>query len=231
MAWSRRRAKITGAFVAVAPELASDRVRFAAVRANVLAHRYLPTAFVLNPSAKAKGFSTVGPKDEIIPATSPDPAKPAGPTFLAWTPSNRLFAGAPDGGITIWSALMKPEPANRDHKAPVKAWTACTGTGDFATGDDKGTVAIWPYKGGKPTLEAVFAAPVVGLSFSPSGAWLAVTDNTGWLAIVDVATAKVLQRKKLSAPVKALAFGPNDDVMIVGTGKTVEVWHLPELMK
>ncbi len=224
-------AKVNGTFVAVAPELSSNRVRFAAVRGNLVAHRFVATTFVLNPP-KAKGFAVVGLKDEVTPAANgPDPGKPNGPTFLAWTGADRLLAGAPDGAVTVWSPLMKLEMVNRDHKAPVKAWAPCTGTGNFATGDDKGMVVIWPYKSGKPTAEAVFTVPVTGLAFSPSGAWLAVTDNTGWLAIVDVATAKVLQRKKLAAPIKALAFGPNDDAMILGNGKTVEVWHLPELMK
>ncbi len=224
-------AKINGAFVAVAPDLANDRVRFAAVRGNALAHRFLSTTFVLTPP-KAKGFATTVPKDEVTPAgITTDPTKPTGPTFLAWTPADRLFAGAPDGSITIWSLPMKAETVNRDHKAPVKAWTACVGTGDFATGDDKGTIALWLYRGGKPTVEAVFAAPVTGLSFAPSGAWLAVTDNTGWLAIIEVPTGKVVQRKKLAAPVKALAFGPNEDTMTLGAGKTVEVWRLSELMK
>ncbi len=224
-------AKIPGTVVAVAPELTSDRVRFAAVRGNLLQHRFLSTAFVINPP-KAKGFAVPTSKDEVIPAANgPDPAKPAGPTFLAWTPSGRLFAGTPDGGVLAWSILMKPEPVNRDHKAAVRAWTACDGTGDFATGDDKGVVAVWPYKGGKPALGPVFTVPVVGLSFSPSGTLLAATDNTGWLALVDTATLKVVQRRKLPAPVKALAFGPNDDAIILANGKTAEVWWMPELMK
>ncbi|HEY1187066.1 MAG TPA: hypothetical protein VGE74_05380 [Gemmata sp.] len=70
-----------------------------------------------------------------------------------------------------------------------------------------------------------------GCRSRPRGAWLAATERTGWLALVDVPTLKVLQRKKLPAPVTALAFGPNDDVMVLGPGKAVEVWWLPELMK
>ena len=60
---------------------------------------------------------------------------------------------------------------------------------------------------------------------------MAATDNTGWLAIVDATTLTVLRRKKLPAPVKALAFGPYDDALILGNGKAVEVWYLAELMK
>jgi hypothetical protein len=222
-------ARIVGPFVAVAPDVVNDRVRFAAVRGNLVAQRTVPAAFVSNPP-KAKGFATVGPKDESAAASAPDTGKPNGPTFLAWAPTDKLLAAAPDGTITVWSAAMKVETVNRDHKAPVKAWAACAGTGDFATGDDKGTVLLWPYKG-KPVAEPVFTAPVTGMSFAPSGARLAATDASGALAIVEVPTGKVIQRKKFPAPVKALAFGPNEDTLTIAAGKAAEVWWLRELMK
>ena len=224
-------AKLTGTLVAVAPEVTNDRVRFAAVRGNVVAHRLLPTAFVVSPP-KGKDFAVPTVKDELVPAgNGPDPAKPTGPTFLAWTLGNRLLAGATDGAVTAWSVQMKPEPVHRAHKAAVRVWAASHATGDFATGDDKGTVAIWPKAGGKPTAGAVFTVPVVALAFSPSGKWLAAADNTGWLVLVEAATLKVTQRKKLPAPAKTLAFGPKDDALILGNGKAVEVWKLAELFK
>ncbi|MBY0459623.1 MAG: hypothetical protein K2V38_20075, partial [Gemmataceae bacterium] len=223
-------AKINGQFVAVAPELANERFRYAAVRGNTIAHRLLPTAFVANPP-KAKGFAFPGVKDEVTPlGVTADPPRPANLTFLAWGPGARLFAGAPDGTITTWSAAMKPEPASREHKAAVRAW-AHSAAGDLLTGDDKGQVALWPTKGGKPTADAVFTVPVAALAFAPSGAKFAAADNTGWLAVVESSTLKVLQRKKLPASVKALTFGPKDDVLLLGNGKTVEVWALAELMK
>jgi hypothetical protein len=31
--------------------------------------------------------------------------------------------------------------------------------------------------------------------------------------------------------VRALAFGPTDDLILLGTGRTFELWHRPELAK
>ncbi len=122
-------------------------------------------------------------------------------------------------------------PSN-DHKTPVRAWADCPATGDFATGDDKGNVALWPGKGGPPTLWPVLnGAPVAGLSFNAAGSRLAATDNAGWLVIWDTAAGKALHRVKRPAPVKAMTYGPNNDVFILAAGKTVEVWWLPELVK
>jgi DNA-directed RNA polymerase subunit RPC12/RpoP len=229
-------AKIPGAPVAISPAAASDRIHFAAVRGNTLQNRSLATAFVQRPPVKAKdtgvAYALPGKGDEVAAQGSgPDQPKPAGPTFLAWTPGGRLFAGQPDGAIAIWSSVLRPEAASRDHKAAVKAWADCPGTGDFATGDDQGVVAWWPYKGGKPTVAPVLTAPITALAFAPSGAWLAVADATGWLVIWDVAAGKALHRKMRTPPVKAMAFGPNDDVLILAAGRTVEVWYVPELVK
>lgn len=224
-------AKLNGALVAVAPDLSGDRVRFAAVRGNVIASRLLSSSFVLNPPAKGKGFAVPAARDEITPQGVTADPRVANPTFLAWTHSNKLLAGLPDGSVSVWSAQMRPEPAVREHKAPVRAWAASAATGAFATGDDKGAVAVWPFKGGKPTLAPVLTAPVAALSFSPSGLWLAAIDNAGTLVLADATTLQVVQRKKLPAPAKAMAFGPADDLLVLGGGKAVEVWWLPALLK
>ena len=104
---------------------------------------------------------------------------------------------------------MRPEAGSTDHKAPVKAWAECFASSDFATGDEKGTVALWPGKGGKPTVWSVFdGAPITGISFNATGSRLAVTDNTGWLVIWDTAAGKALHRVKRPGRVKAMAYGP-----------------------
>ncbi len=230
-------AKVPGAPVAVGPELSNERVRFAAVRGNTIQHRFLATAFVANPPAKKTdkaAFVFPGKGDEVVPgASAADPQKPngaPGPTFLAWGAGNRLFAGLNDGAVAIWSETMRPEPQSRDHKATVKAW-ARANTGDFATGDEQGNLGVWSAKGGKPTVGSVLVTPITGLSFAPSGARLLIADSTGWLVIWDVANGKALHRVKRPVPVKALAFGPTDDIVILAVGKTVEVWSVAELVK
>jgi hypothetical protein len=228
--------KIPGTPVAIAPELDDDRVRFAAIRGNTVQHRLITTAFIQNPLVKGKAFAHVIPNpktDESVPKDNTrDPNKPATVSFLAWGPNNRLFAGQNSGSISIWDATMRPEAQNSDHKSAVKAWATCSGNGDFATGDEKGHVALWSSKGGKPIMWQVFdGAPVTGLSFNTTGTRLAITDNTGWLVIWDAVVGKAIHRVKRPAQVKAMTYGPSDDYMILAAGKTVEVWWVPELVK
>jgi hypothetical protein len=229
-------AKIPGTPVAVAPDV-GERVRFAAVRGNAILHRLLDAEFVRNPpvgKGKKPDYAVPNPKgDEIIPKDGGrNPAKPAGLTFLAWGPGGRLFAGQPNGTISVWSAAMRPEAPSRDHKAAVRAWAECPATGGFATGDEKGSLALWPLGGGRPALWPVFdGAPISGLSFNANGSRLAVTDNTGWLVIWDAVAGKAIHRVRRPAPVKALAYGPGNNVVILAAGRTAEVWWLPELLK
>jgi hypothetical protein len=238
-------AKIPGTPVAVAPEPDGERIRFAAVRGNAVQHRTLAVAFIANPpvpKGKAGPYATPNPNpkggDEAIPAgNAADPQKPGGPgpTFLAWSSASppRLFAGQADGAVTVWSSTMRPEPQSRGHKGPVKAWAACYATGDFATADDNGGLAVWPAKGGKPVFHGgVLSTPITSLSFNPTGSRLAITDTTGWVVIWDTAAAKAIHRiKARPTGIKAMAYGPNDDVILLASGKTVEVWSLPELLK
>jgi hypothetical protein len=229
-------AKIPGTPVAVAPEV-GERVRFAAVRGNAVLHRLLDAGFVRNPpvgKGKKSDYAVPNPKsDEIIPKDrARDPARPAGLTFLAWGPGDRLFAGQPSGTISIWSSAMRPEAPSRDHKAAVRAWAECPATGGFATGDEKGSFALWPLGGGRPVLWPVFdGATITGLSFNADGSRLVLADNTGWLVIWDAVAGKVVHRVKRPAPVKALAYGPGNNVVILAAGRTAEVWWLPVLLK
>ncbi len=229
-------ARIPGSPVAIVTD-ATERIRFAAVRDNVIRHRLLDADFVRNPpigKGKKEDYALPNPKrDEIIPREHVrDPAKPADLTFLAWGPVGRLFAGQPGGSISIWSAAMQAEPTNHDHKATVKVWAACLATGGFATGDEKGNLALWPLGGGRPTLESVFeGAPITQLAFNPDGSRLAITDDTGRLIIWDTAASKPIHRAKRPTPIKALAYGPGSNVLTIASGHTAEVWWLPQLLK
>lgn len=223
--------KIPGTAVAIAAALADDRIRLAAVRGNTLQHRVLPVSFVLHPPTKTRDLAIPGKTDEIIPINIPrDPPKPPGPTFLGWG-GDRLYAGQPDGTITIYNLAMRPEAPARDHRAAVRAWAASP-NGDFATGDEKGTVALWSVRGGKPTLWPVFdGVAVTGLSFNRTGSQLAITDSTGWLAIWDISAGRLRHRVKRPTPIRAVTFGPSDDLLLLAARRTVEVWSLPELVK
>lgn len=223
-------AKLLGAPVAVSSELAGERIRFAAVRGNVLAPRSIAAAFVQTPP-KAEGYALPGRSDETNLFPGKDPNRPRELTFLAWPPGDRFFAGQPDGAISVWTGTGRSESALREHKGAVRAWAECTATGDFATGDDLGFVGVWSLTGAKPKLREVLKTPLTGLSFSPSGARLAITDKTGWLVIWDAVAGRAVHRKKMPTAVQAVAFGPGDDVLSLAAGHTVEVWWLPELVK
>lgn len=224
-------ARVPGTPVAVSPDI-DGRVRYVAVRGNALQQRLLPLEFVTKPPKAARDFAVAQPRDEIQPMDTKDATKPANLTLLAWASATKLVGAQQTGTVTAWSLSMRADAPANDHKAPVRAWTACA-TGDFATGDDKGNVALWYAKGGKPSVWPLFEnTPVSVLALNATGTRLVAADNTGWLVVWDTATGKpAFPRTKRPAPVKALCFGPTDDLMLVSSGRAVQVWALAELMK
>ena len=84
-----------------------------------------------------------------------------------------------------------------------------------------------------PHLLAVTAADtaVTQLSFGPSGTLLAVLDSAGVVRVWDLAAMRSILKVTRPKPVKAIAFGPTDDVLLLADGKAVDLWHLPELAK
>lgn len=224
-------AKLPGGPIAISSDLDAERVRFVTIRGNTVAYRLIASTFIQTPPKVEKGYALPGKGDEINPGAGKDPTKPRDPTFIAWPPGDRFFVGQSDGTIHIWSSARRADAPHRDHKAAVRAWAACIATGDFATGDDAGNVGIWSLTGDAPKVTSALATPVTGLSFSPSGARLAITDGTGWLVIWDPVAGKAIHRVKRPTAVKAMALGPGEDVIVLAAGRTVEVWWLPELVK
>lgn len=224
-------ARVPGTPVAVSPDV-DGRVRYVAVRGNALQQRLLPLDFVTKPPKAARDFAVAQARDEIQPMDAKDATKPANLTLLAWASATKVVGAQQTGTVTSWSQTMRADAPANDHKAPVRAWAACA-TGDFVTGDEKGNVALWYAKGGKPTLWPLFEnTPVAALALNATGTRLAAADNTGWLVVWDTATGKpAYPRTKRPAAVKALAFGPTDDLMLVSSGRAVQVWVLAELMK
>ncbi|MBA4064028.1 MAG: hypothetical protein C0501_10010 [Isosphaera sp.] len=208
--------------------------RFAAARPGALALRSVPVAALRRRDPKAKGFTVLNPKDEAVPADvkaqllSPGPR----PTFLAWHPTGQLLAGQPDGSILSWGANGPGYSVlTREHKAPVRAWAACPGTWDFATGDEKGMVGLWADKATAPRMFTAAAGPITQLSFSPSGRGLAVLGGGGVVWVWDLAEMRAVVKATRPTPITVLAYGPQDDLLILGDGKTLELWHRDELAK
>lgn len=214
--------------------------RYAVYRLQSLVVRYPPADRLKGGKADPwdpKSFVTLHPKDEVQPPDVDGPLDPPArePTFLAWHPPGRLLGGMPDGSVVAWGRTRPrsgSEVVCRDHTAPVRAWAAAAWTWDFATGDDKGAVGLWP--DGAATPRAVFAgaaAAIKDMAFSPCGRYLALADADGRAWVWDLHDRRPVVKTVRPEPVRAVAFGPNDDVVILGTGSAVELWHLPELAK
>ncbi|WP_439624255.1 WD40 repeat domain-containing protein [Gemmata sp.] len=213
--------------------------RFATVRGTALTIRYLPTALIKKPDTQAKGYPLLQPKDEVIPIDVKGQIPLGGqrPTFLAWHPTGKLLGGHADGSVVSWGAAgPRFEVVTREHKAAVRVWAASPATGDFATGDAGGGVGLWANKAMTPKVFAATSSIAAGaeirhLAFSPSGALLAVADAANVVWVWNVATMKPVVQVTRPTPVRALAFGPTDDLILLGTGRTFELWHRPELAK
>jgi hypothetical protein len=228
--------KIPGDPVAVFVD--PNRDRFLAIRGGKAMLRYVPTELIRNPPASktVKGFviPAPGPKgDEVFPAgVKVDYNLPGPLTFLAWHPTGKVLAGLPDGAIVTWPLPgPKSEPVTRVHKAPVRAWATAAGTWDFATGDDHGLVAVWPNKSLSPRTFGDGATPITQLAFDSWGLRLAVADTDGELGVWDSVGRELLFQVRRPTPVKAMAFGPTDDFLLIGDGKGVEVWSVEALAK
>lgn len=224
--------KIPGEPITVFPSPGGDR--FAAVRGNTLALRYVPGGLVAKPPASKSAFTITAPKDEVQPnnVKARVAAPPARPTFLAWHPAGRVIAGQPDGSILeLGGNAVRFTAATREHKAPVRAWAAAGTTWDFATGDDRGGVGIWSNRAMKPVLFTASTHAITQLAFGPSGAHVAVADAVGEISLWELWEPVLVFRVKRPAPVKAIAFGPSDDAIIISHGKSVELWSLSELVK
>lgn len=213
--------------------------RFATVRGNALTVRYLPTALIKKPDTRAKGYPLLQPKDEVIPIDVKGQILLGGqrPTFLAWHPTGKLLGGHADGSVVSWGGFgPRAEVVTREHKAAVRVWAASPATGDFATGDAAGGVGLWANKSMTPKVFAATSSVAAGgeikhLAFSPSGALLAAADAANVVWVWHLATMKPVVQVTRPTTVRALAFGPTDDLILLGTGRTFELWHRPELAK
>ncbi len=225
--------KIPGEMFVAFPSPGGER--FATVRGNGVAVRYVPTGLTSKPLAKSPGFVATTPKDEVLPAnTAPLLTGMGGRlTFLAWQPTGRLLGGLADGSILTWTGSPRTslQVVSRDHKAAVRAWATCAATGDFATGDDKGTVGVWAYRSAAPRTFRAAEAAITQLAFSPSGVYLVVADGTNVVRVWDLFSQRAVVKTIRPNPVRAVAAGPNDDLVLLAEGKSAELWHLDELAK
>lgn len=211
--------------------------RFAVFRPGALPLRYVPTERLkggkADPKAR-KDFDVLAPKDEVQPIDVKAQLAPPGPkpTFLAWHPTGKLLGGLPDGSILSWGDVgPRSTVISRDHKAPVRAWAASPNTWDFATADDKGVVGLWPDRAMTPRVFNGATAGITHMAFSPAGRFLALADAENQVWLWDLWNERSILKTKRPSPVRALAYGPSDDLLILSDGKSIDLWHVPELAK
>jgi len=208
--------------------------RFAAHRGNKLIIRYVPMELVKNPPmVKApERFVVCNPKQEVLP-TGVKPEYPVPDnmaTFLTFHPGGQLIWGRPEGSIRVWSTSnARAEEVTKEHKGAVNAW-AVNGP-DFATGDDKGTLAYWKEKVAKPVMYWNGKAAITHLSFTPQGGDLLVSDIAGGLSGWDVASGKRKFELTRPEPLVTLCYGPTSDHILLADGKGVQLWTVKALME
>jgi hypothetical protein len=212
--------KLLGELVAVFPEAGAER--FAALRGARISQRLIPAAIVKDPSVSlpVKGFVLPVSRLEVPPSGSRPELNPPvpKPTFLAWHPTGKLLAGTPSGEIVTWGTGMASSSATKAHTAAVTAWADAGGTWDFATADASGTIGVWANKSMTPTTFKTGAA-VTGLAMSYFGTHMAVVSADG----AEVWTTTGERVARVPGSVKAVAFGPTDDLLLIADGKGVRL--------
>ncbi len=145
---------------------------------------------------------------------------------LAVSPDGRLaLSGSFDQSAILWdlergAALQ----VLRFHDGAVNA-VAALPDGRFATAGEDGRIAFWRL--GRPEPESTVAAhggPIVGLSLSPDGGWLASAswDGTARLTPLAGGEARVLEGHQ--GQVNAVAFMGDGRIVTVGYDATLRIW-------
>lgn len=214
----------------VAVHFEPNRERFAALRGDRVQVRYIPMNLVNNLPA-SKGALTLAPKDETLPLGIPATGIPPAigkPTFLAWHPSGRLFAGGADGRIVTLPLGDKSAAfLSREHTAAVRAWELAP-NGDLFFGDDNGVVGYLPNRTQRIWTFRTGGVAVRGISVNPCGGELAVLDASGWVSLWTPQGEKLLEVKQ-KRKISAVCYAQREDMLLRADGRSVELWWLPEL--
>jgi WD40 repeat protein len=92
-------------------------------------------------------------------------------------------------------------------------------------------VGLWAYRSTAPRTFRAAEGAITHLAFSPSGVYLVVADSTNVVRVWDLFSQRAVVKTARSNPVRAVAAGPNDDLVLLADGKSAELWHLDELVK
>lgn len=141
----------------------------------------------------------------------------AGVTCVLFTPDGkRLISSSHDGTIRVWSwKRQKSERVLTGHPKSVRMVTFLDSTKIASAGWD-GTVRIWNWRTGK--LMQVLAAnigPIHAVAASSDRRWLVAGGEKG-LCVWKSGKAKWLPQRYLIAPVRTLAFHPDDKTLAIG---------------
>jgi len=225
--------RIAGEILAIAPAKAKERDRMAVLRGNRILVKLLPAGLPQKPTGTAiNGFTLLTTKQETQDASyRVDLTPPAKLTFLAFHPTGLLMGGQPDGSVITWSQKGPFKVENTTHKSPVRVVLHSPNGTDFALGDDHGLVTLWQNRTLLPTRHAMLTSTVTALALASSSQRLAAGNAAGQITIHDVKPPAEVGTLKVQGAVKALAFGPDDDSLIVAVGRGIEIHMLDSVIK
>ena len=149
---------------------------------------------------------------------------------LAIDDAGHIITGETDGTIQIWDAHSGRTLASaHGHEANV-AQLALVGD-TLVSGSWDTTTRRWRYPSLAPIDALHFDRVGGGMAVSPSGAMLAVADNTTTAQLWDLARGRIIDRVPTMDALTAVAFVDDDHLVVGGDGGHVELIDVAEPAK
>lgn len=154
---------------------------------------------------------------------------------LTFNADGSLLASAGGSVIMLWDPASAAAAGRFEgHTADVRALAFSPDRTLLASAGDDHTIRLWDLVSGTPfaVLEG-HIAPVLDLAFSPDAAWIASASEDGTVRLWNSASGGSIPLTQHDAPVRALAFAPSGDVLIVGIGgeaepPALEMWNVSD---
>jgi WD40 repeat protein/serine/threonine protein kinase len=158
-------------------------------------------------------------------------------TSVAFSPDGHVvLTASEDGTARLWDvSSARPNGATMVHKGPIRSAAFSPDGKAVVTASDDRTARLWDAVNGRPFGQPMPHANTVGhATFSPNGKVVLTGESSsgtseGVAQLWDAATGRSLGQPlptglRLKDDVRALAFSPGGDTILVGTHYQVELW-------